>query len=113
MMRVYYNDEDRNVFWCFAGGKEVDEVDDIFILVAPQNAMGNCIIDVQELRSNIKYTCIFEMGINISFIKSISCWKMQDLRAMTDAAGSRPVILINPRLKVGLLSLEPFLDRHF
>ncbi|XP_024980285.1 adenylate kinase 5, chloroplastic isoform X2 [Cynara cardunculus var. scolymus] len=49
------------------GGKEVDEVDDIFILVAPQNAMGNCIID--------------------------------DLRAMTDAAGSRPVILINPRLK--------------
>ncbi|GJT54932.1 adenylate kinase [Tanacetum coccineum] len=46
------------------GGKEVDEVDDIFILVAPQNAMGNCIID-----------------------------------AMTDAAGSRPVIVINPRLK--------------
>lgn len=26
---------------------------------------------------------------------------MQDLRAMTDAAGSRPVIVINPRLKVG------------
>ncbi|KAL8234994.1 hypothetical protein R6Q59_021094 [Mikania micrantha] len=49
------------------GGKEVDEVDDIFILVAPQNAMGNCIID--------------------------------DLRAMTDAAGNRPVILVNPRLK--------------
>ncbi|KAJ0885439.1 putative adenylate kinase [Helianthus annuus] len=49
------------------GGKEVDEVDNIFILVAPQNAMGNCIID--------------------------------DLRAMTNAAGSRPVILINPRLK--------------
>lgn len=49
------------------GGKEVDEQDDMFILVAPQNAFGNCIID--------------------------------DLRAMTDAAGSRPVILINPRLK--------------
>ncbi|XP_031384060.1 adenylate kinase 5, chloroplastic [Punica granatum] len=49
------------------GGKEVDEEDDIFILVAPQNAVGNCIID--------------------------------DLRAMTDAAGPRPVILINPRLK--------------
>ncbi|KAM7472965.1 hypothetical protein LguiA_011148 [Lonicera macranthoides] len=49
------------------GGKEVEEQDDIFILVAPQNAVGNCIID--------------------------------DLRAMTDAAGSRPVILINPRLK--------------
>lgn len=49
------------------GEKEVDEQDDMFILVAPQNAVGNCIID--------------------------------DLRAMTDAAGSRPVILVNPRLK--------------
>ncbi|XP_056693145.1 adenylate kinase 5, chloroplastic [Spinacia oleracea] len=49
------------------GGREVDEQDDMFILVAPQNAFGNCIID--------------------------------DLRAMTDAAGSRPVILINPKLK--------------
>ncbi|XP_052200243.1 adenylate kinase 5, chloroplastic isoform X3 [Diospyros lotus] len=49
------------------GAKEVSEQDDMFILVAPQNAVGNCIID--------------------------------DLRAMTDAAGSRPVILINPRLK--------------
>lgn len=39
----------------------------MFILVAPQNAVGNCIID--------------------------------DLKAMTVAAGSRPVILINPRLK--------------
>lgn len=49
------------------GAKEVDEHDDMFILVAPQNAVGNCIID--------------------------------DLRGMTDAAGTRPVILINPRLK--------------
>ncbi|KAJ0984309.1 hypothetical protein J5N97_002665 [Dioscorea zingiberensis] len=49
------------------GAKEVDEQDDIFILVAPQNAVGNCIID--------------------------------DMKAMTDAAGDRPVILINPRLK--------------
>ncbi|KAK6151652.1 hypothetical protein DH2020_014287 [Rehmannia glutinosa] len=49
------------------GGKEVGEQDDMFILVAPQNAVGNCIID--------------------------------DLRAMTDAAGHRPVILVNPRLK--------------
>ncbi|KAF9612933.1 hypothetical protein IFM89_004349 [Coptis chinensis] len=49
------------------GAKEVDEQDDVFILVAPQNAVGNCIID--------------------------------DLKAMTDAAGNRPVILINPRLK--------------
>ncbi|KAJ4881335.1 hypothetical protein Rs2_38390 [Raphanus sativus] len=49
------------------GGKEVDEEDDLFILVAPQNAVGNCIID--------------------------------DLQAMTTAAGKRPVVLINPRLK--------------
>lgn len=49
------------------GAKEVDEQDDMFILVAPQNAVGNCIID--------------------------------DLEAMTDAAGPRPVILVNPRLK--------------
>ncbi|XP_042397694.1 adenylate kinase 5, chloroplastic-like isoform X1 [Zingiber officinale] len=49
------------------GPKEVEEQDDIFILVAPQNAVGNCIID--------------------------------DMKAMTDAAGERPVILINPRLK--------------
>ncbi|KAL6965555.1 adenylate kinase [Sarracenia purpurea var. burkii] len=49
------------------GAKEVSEEDDIFILVAPQNAVGNCIID--------------------------------DLRAMTDAAANRPVILVNPRLK--------------
>ncbi|KAJ8753274.1 hypothetical protein K2173_017898 [Erythroxylum novogranatense] len=49
------------------GAQEVEEEDDMFILVAPQNAVGNCIMD--------------------------------DLKAMTDAAGSRPVILINPRLK--------------
>ncbi|XP_019198021.1 PREDICTED: adenylate kinase 5, chloroplastic isoform X1 [Ipomoea nil] len=49
------------------GAKEVEEQDDMFILVAPQNAVGNCIIG--------------------------------DLKAMTDAAGSRPVILINPKLK--------------
>lgn len=32
-----------------AGGKEVDEQDDLFILVAPQNVVGNCIIDVSIL----------------------------------------------------------------
>lgn len=31
------------------GAKEVDEHDDIFILMAPQNAVGNCIIDVRNL----------------------------------------------------------------
>ncbi|KAL6839162.1 hypothetical protein ACP4OV_031053 [Aristida adscensionis] len=49
------------------GASAVDKEDDMFILIAPQNAVGNCIID--------------------------------DLRAMTDAAGDRPVILVNPRLK--------------
>ncbi|XP_066379650.1 probable adenylate kinase 5, chloroplastic isoform X1 [Miscanthus floridulus] len=49
------------------GAKEVDKEDDMFVLIAPQNAVGNCIID--------------------------------DMRAMTDAAGDRPVILVNPRLK--------------
>ncbi|KAL3744256.1 hypothetical protein ACJRO7_013503 [Eucalyptus globulus] len=59
------------------GAKEVDEQDDIFILVAPQNAVGNCIID--------------------------------DLRGMTESAGMRPVILINPRLKVcPKISVEPW-----
>ncbi|CAO2201322.1 unnamed protein product [Urochloa humidicola] len=49
------------------GASEVDKEDDMFILIAPQNAVGNCIID--------------------------------DMRAMTDSAGDRPVILVNPRLK--------------
>ncbi|XP_065002894.1 probable adenylate kinase 5, chloroplastic isoform X2 [Musa acuminata AAA Group] len=49
------------------GAREVEEQDDLFILMAPQNAVGNCIID--------------------------------DMKAMTDAAGDRPVILVNPRLK--------------
>ncbi|CAL0327818.1 unnamed protein product [Lupinus luteus] len=49
------------------GAAEVDEQDDMYILVAPQNAVGNCIID--------------------------------DLRAMTNAAEHRPVILINAKLK--------------
>uniref|UniRef100_A0A2P2LVW3 adenylate kinase n=1 Tax=Rhizophora mucronata TaxID=61149 RepID=A0A2P2LVW3_RHIMU len=53
------------------GAEEVGKQDDMFILVAPQNAVGNCIMD--------------------------------DLKAMTDAAGNRPVILVNPRLKVGNL----------
>ncbi|KAK1395940.1 Glycerol kinase [Heracleum sosnowskyi] len=50
------------------GAKEVAEEDDLFILVATQNAVGNCIIGA--------------------------------LQATTDAAGKRPVILINPKLKV-------------
>lgn len=30
------------------GAKEVEDPDDMFILVAPQNAFGNCIIDVRN-----------------------------------------------------------------
>eukprot|EP00850_Spirogloea_muscicola_P015247 SM000115S23926 [mRNA] locus=s115:247964:252870:- [translate_table: standard] len=49
------------------GANEPQEDDDIFIIMAPQNAVGNCIID--------------------------------DLEAMVNAAGQRPVIIVNPRLK--------------
>eukprot|EP00897_Mesotaenium_endlicherianum_P000455 jgi/Mesen1/1040/ME000122S00040 len=49
------------------GAKEVRAEDDLFLLVAPQNAVGNCLID--------------------------------DLEAMVAAAGSRPVVIVNPRLK--------------
>jgi hypothetical protein len=38
-----------------AGAKEVDEQDDMFIIVAPQNAVGNCIIDVRNLRASKTY----------------------------------------------------------
>jgi hypothetical protein len=31
-----------------AGAKEVYDDDDMFILMAPQNAVGNCIIDVRD-----------------------------------------------------------------
>uniref|UniRef100_A0A7I4CI31 DUF1995 domain-containing protein n=1 Tax=Physcomitrium patens TaxID=3218 RepID=A0A7I4CI31_PHYPA len=51
----------------FSGAKEVYDDDDMFILMAPQNAVGNCIID--------------------------------DLKAMVEAAGDRPVIILNPKLK--------------
>lgn len=40
---------------CSIGGKEVEEQDDMFILVAPQNAVGNCIIDVSGLKSNMNF----------------------------------------------------------
>lgn len=42
-------------FFLIAGSKEVDEEDDMFILVAPQNAVGNCIIDVRILRDVMLY----------------------------------------------------------
>ncbi|GBG86181.1 hypothetical protein CBR_g41085 [Chara braunii] len=46
---------------------EVGETDDMFIIMTPQNAVGNCILD--------------------------------DLGRMVMAAGKRPVIIVNPRLK--------------
>lgn len=49
------------------GANQVTDNDDIFILMAPQNAVANCIID--------------------------------DLKAMVAAAGDRPLIIVNPRLK--------------
>lgn len=38
-----------------AGGREVEEQDDMFILIAPQNAVGNCIIGVRNLRINCDF----------------------------------------------------------
>lgn len=38
------------------GAKEVDEQDDIYVLVAPQNAVGNCIINVRTGNN-----CIFSL----------------------------------------------------
>lgn len=36
---------------------------------------------------------------------------IQDLKAMTDAAGTRPVIIVNPRLKVSFLHMFIYLER--
>lgn len=43
--------------FALTGAKEVDEEDDMFILVAPQNAVGNCIIDVRILRVIVLLCC--------------------------------------------------------
>jgi adenylate kinase len=75
----------------------------MFVLIAPQNAVGNCIIDVNLLffyiscSTPILNTCIIFTSLIfiVIFLKNL-----QDMRAMTDAAGDRPVILVNPRLKV-------------
>eukprot|EP00244_Chara_vulgaris_P008985 TRINITY_DN3685_c0_g1_i3.p1 TRINITY_DN3685_c0_g1~~TRINITY_DN3685_c0_g1_i3.p1 ORF type:complete len:532 (-),score=110.45 TRINITY_DN3685_c0_g1_i3:227-1798(-) len=55
-------------FICFGavGANEVGETDDMFIIMTPQNAVGNCILD--------------------------------DLERMVEAAGKRPVIIVNPAL---------------
>lgn len=45
-----------------SGAKEVNEHDDIFILLAPQNAVGNCIIDVTYLA--LSY---FQFSVSFSF----------------------------------------------
>lgn len=103
----------------------MNDQDDIFILVAPQNAMGNCIIDVTyaipsvALQINIiSFSYCFEIASTI--IINSAKWKCknwyschfnkcciflivwQDLQAMVEATGRRPMILVNPRLKVTL-----------
>uniref|UniRef100_A0A0E0LTC1 adenylate kinase n=1 Tax=Oryza punctata TaxID=4537 RepID=A0A0E0LTC1_ORYPU len=75
------------------GANEVDKEDNMFILIAPQNAVGNCIIDVKILSwTSLLYNIPFS---NIT----VTTENLQDMKAMTDAAGDRPVILVNPRLK--------------
>ncbi|CAL4997981.1 unnamed protein product [Urochloa decumbens] len=78
------------------GASEVDKEDDMFILIAPQNAVGNCIIDVKILwlRFYLNYFYNIDLSIFLVILENL-----QDMRAMTDAAGDRPVILVNPRLK--------------
>ncbi|GAQ80323.1 Adenylate kinase [Klebsormidium nitens] len=63
------DEEDKANFIRFGavGAKEVTDEDDLFIVMAPQNAVANCIIP--------------------------------DLEAMLEAAGTRPLIIVNPRLK--------------
>lgn len=73
----------------------------MFILVAPQNAVGNCIIDVRTPIYNIHINPkLYDLPPKENHSFHADYIVVQDLRAMTDAAGSRPVILINPRLKV-------------
>ncbi|PWA67287.1 adenylate kinase [Artemisia annua] len=58
------------------GTKEVDEVDDIFILVAPQNAMGNCIdlpassgiMQTMGGEKRLEYAASFEMCYQFSLL---------------------------------------------
>ena len=80
----------------------------MFIIVAPQNAVGNCIIDVRNLRANLLLKhfghCIYQMCFSFTILYlGVLRLNMQDLKAMTDAAGNRPVILVNPKLKVQYL----------
>lgn len=61
-----------------AGGKEVEEQDDLFILVAPQNAVGNCIIDVSIYISRVEYsTTIFvesKIVLDMAFFLPFCCY---------------------------------------
>lgn len=41
------------------GAKEVQDEDDFFILMAPQNAVGNCIIDVCHFNWDQQYATSF------------------------------------------------------
>ncbi|OEL28284.1 putative adenylate kinase 5, chloroplastic [Dichanthelium oligosanthes] len=78
------------------GASEVDKEDDMFVLIAPQNAVGNCIIDVNILCFLFYFKYLYNIHLSI-FIAILE--NLQDMRTMTDAAGDRPVILVNPRLK--------------
>lgn len=43
----------QDYLFAISGAKEVEEEDGVYILVAPQNAVGNCIIDVRRLKLKI------------------------------------------------------------
>lgn len=86
------------------GAKEVDEQDDIFILGAPQNALGNCIIDIRSLIASVALILlqlcpIYDLCHNY-MAKHHLILRLQDLKGMTESSGMHSVILINPRLRV-------------
>lgn len=61
-----------------AGGKEVEEQDDLFILVAPQNAVGNCIIDVSIYISRVEDSMTIFIGskivLDMAFFLPFCCY---------------------------------------
>lgn len=62
-----------------AGANEVDDQDDMFILIAPQNAVGNCIIDVSSLDATaqlciLRVFCTYALPLAFnSKLKKVLC----------------------------------------
>jgi hypothetical protein len=57
-----------SMFNLITGASEVDKEDDMFVLIAPQNAVGNCIIDVKILCLSIFFLVIEYISFSICSI---------------------------------------------